>query len=151
MTNRRREIEMSGAEVAAFIAEQRTASLATIGPDGQPHLVAMWYGIVAGCIAFETVAKSQKVRNLRRDPRASVLIESGESYRTLQGISIEGAVEVVDDPSRSEYWATAQSVYERYTGPYSPDLRPQLESMMRKRVAVLVHPDRVRSWDHRKL
>jgi PPOX class probable F420-dependent enzyme len=142
---------MSDAEVEAFIAANRTATLATIGPDGRPHLVAMWYGIVDGCIAFETVSKSQKAINLRRDPRASLLIESGETYRTLQGVSIDGTVEVIDDETRPEYWATAQSVYERYTGPYSSELRPALEAMMRKRVAVLVRPDRIRSWDHRKL
>ncbi|MBI3689162.1 MAG: PPOX class F420-dependent oxidoreductase, partial [Mycolicibacterium aromaticivorans] len=82
-TNQRNQIVMSDAEVADFVARSRTGTMATIGPDGQPHLVAMWYGVLDGEIWVETKAKSQKAVNLRRDPRVSFLIEDGDTYDSL--------------------------------------------------------------------
>ena len=148
-TNQRSQIVMSDAEITDFIGRSRTATLATTGPDGAVHLVAMWYGIVDGELCFETKAKSQKVVNLRRNPRCSVLIEDGDTYDTLRGVAIEGTAEISDDPDLCH--RAGVSVWERYTGPYSEDLRPAIEQMMNKRVVVRVVPDRVRSWDHRKL
>jgi PPOX class probable F420-dependent enzyme len=145
----RSQIEMSEEEIAAFIASQRTANLATIGATGQPHVVAMWFGVIDGVLWFETKAKAQKAVNLRRDPRATVLIEDGLTYDTLRGVSLEGRAEVIDDPDA--LWAVGVSVWERYTGPYTEDLRPFVEAMLRKRVAVRFDATRTRSWDHRKL
>jgi PPOX class probable F420-dependent enzyme len=147
--NQRSQIEMSEEEIAAFIASQRTANLATIGATGQPHVVAMWFGLIDGVLWFETKAKAQKAVNLRRDPRATVLIEDGLTYDTLRGVSLEGRAEVIDDPDA--LWAVGVSVWERYTGPYTEDLRPFVEAMLRKRVAVRFDVTRTRSWDHRKL
>jgi PPOX class probable F420-dependent enzyme len=147
--NQRSQIEMSEEEIAAFIASQRTANLATIGVTGQPHVVAMWFGVIDGVLWFETKAKAQKAVNLRRDPRATVLIEDGLTYDTLRGVSLEGRAEVIDDPDA--LWAVGVSVWERYTGPYTEDLRPFVEAMLRKRVAVRFDVTRTRSWDHRKL
>jgi PPOX class probable F420-dependent enzyme len=147
--NQRSQIEMSEEEIAAFIASQRTANLATIGATGQPHVVAMWFGVIDGVLWFETKAKAQKAVNLRRDPRATVLIEDGLTYDTLRGVSLEGRAEVIDDPDA--LWAVGVSVWERYTGPYTEDLRPFVEAMLRKRVAVRFDVTRTRSWDHRKL
>lgn len=149
--NRRAQIQMSEEETRAFLERSRTATMATMGPDGVPHLVAMWYGLIDGTIYFETKAKSQKAVNLRRDPRIAVMVESGDTYDQLRGVSIEGSAHLIDDTTSEEYWAAAVSVFERYNGAYTDELRPHLDSMMNKRVVVRIDPIRTRSWDHRKL
>ncbi|MGZ4676178.1 MAG: PPOX class F420-dependent oxidoreductase [Acidimicrobiia bacterium] len=150
-TNQRTQIQMSDAEVSAFLERSRTATMATIGADGLPHLVAMWYGLVDGKIYFETKAKSQKAVNLRRDPRIVVMVEAGDTYDQLRGVSIEGTTHLIEDTTSDEYWAAAVSVFERYNGPYSEEMKPFVDVMMNKRVVVRVDPTRSRSWDHRKL
>ncbi|GAA2388353.1 PPOX class F420-dependent oxidoreductase [Gordonia cholesterolivorans] len=146
--NQRAAIVMSDDEIEEFINRHRVATLGTHGKDAI-HLTAMWYGVIDGEIWFETKAKSQKVVNLRRDPHATVLIEDGDTYDILRGVSIEGTVEVYDDAESC--LKVGISVWERYTGPYSDDLQPAVEAMMHKRVAVRLVPSRIRSWDHRKL
>ncbi|ORI12309.1 PPOX class F420-dependent enzyme [Rhodococcus sp. 1163] len=148
-TNQRAQITMTDVEIATFIDRSRVATLATIGADGQPHLVAMWYGVIDGEVWFETKAKSQKAVNIRRDSRITVLVEDGNTYDTLRGVSFEGTAEILDDPESIS--AVGISVWERYTGPYSEQVRPMVEQMMKKRIAVRVVVDRTRSWDHRKL
>lgn len=148
-TNQRAQITMTDVEIATFIDRSRVATLATIGADGQPHLVAMWYGVIDGEVWFETKAKSQKAVNIRRDSRITILVEDGNTYDTLRGVSFEGAAEILDDPESIS--AVGISVWERYTGPYSEQVRPMVEQMMKKRIAVRVVVDRTRSWDHRKL
>ncbi|MGV9672161.1 MULTISPECIES: PPOX class F420-dependent oxidoreductase [unclassified Gordonia (in: high G+C Gram-positive bacteria)] len=148
-TNQRQQIVMSEDEITDFIARSRTATLATTGPQGQIHLVAMWYGVVDGEIWFETKAKSQKAVNLRRTPACSVMIEDGDTYDTLRGIAIEGTAEILDGPDSC--LKVGISVWERYTAPYTEESKPFVEQMMNKRVAVRFIPNRTRSWDHRKL
>ena len=148
-TNQRAQIVVSDEEIAEFVASGRTGTLATIGADGQPHLIAMWYGVVDGEIWFETKAKSQKAVNLRRDPRMSFLIEDGITYDTLRGVSFEGVGEIVDDPE--SLFRVGVSIWERYNGPYTEELRPTVEMMMNKRVGVRLQVKRTRSWDHSKL
>lgn len=148
-TNQRGSIVMSDQEVAEFITQQRTATLATFGRDGQAHLVGMWYGVLDGVIWFETKGKSQKVKNLLRDPRASVLIETGLTYDSLRGVAMEGSCAIVDDPD--VLWSVGVSVWERYNGPYSEEVKPLVEFMLNKRVAVRFDIERQRTWDHRKL
>ncbi|WP_410673755.1 pyridoxamine 5'-phosphate oxidase family protein [Amycolatopsis sp. cmx-4-68] len=147
--NQREQIAMSAAEITAFLAEQRVATLATIAPSGQPHLVAMWYAVLDGVLWFETKAKSQKAANLRRDGRVTVLVETGDTYDALRGVALEGRATIVDDPGA--LWAVGVGVWERYNGPYSEEVRPMVEFMLAKRVAVRVDAERTRSWDHRKL
>jgi PPOX class probable F420-dependent enzyme len=147
--NQRAQIVLTDEEIAGLLAGTRTATMASIGPTGQPHLVAMWFAVIDGAICFETKAKSQKAVNLRRDPRISCLVEDGATYEELRGVSIEGRAEVSDDPDL--LWRIGVNIWERYYGPYSDDLKPMVEVMLNKRVAVRVHPDRIRSWDHRKL
>jgi PPOX class probable F420-dependent enzyme len=149
--NQRAQIRMTEDEVTSFLEQGRTATVATIGPGGFAHLVAMWYGLVGGRVCFETKVKSQKVANLRRDPRISCSVEAGESYDQLRGVAIEGTATIIGDTSSEEYWAAAVSVFERYQGPYTEELRPLVEQMMNKRVVIRVDPVRVRTWDHRKL
>ena len=145
----RTHIVMSDAEIADFVATSRTGTLATVGPGGQPHLVAMWYGVIDGEIWLETKEKSQKVVNLRRDPTVSFLIEDGMTYDSLRGVSFEGVAAIHHDPDT--IFAVGVSVWERYNGPYTEDLRPAVDMMMNKRVAVRIVARRTRSWDHHKL
>jgi PPOX class probable F420-dependent enzyme len=149
--NQRGQIVMSDEEVTAFVEQSRTVTMATNGPTGHPHLVAMWYGVIDGKIYFETKAKSQKVQNLKRDPKITCMIESGITYDQLRGVAIEGTAHIIDDTEDDEYWAAAVSVFERYNGAYTDEMKPIVEMMMNKRVIVRVDPERVRSWDHRKL
>lgn len=148
--NERAKIVMSDDEIAGFVERSRTATLATVLPSGRPHLVAMWYAVLDGEIWFETKAKSQKAVNLRRDPTVTVLIEDGLTYNTLRGVSIDGRAEIVDDDPDT-LLRVGISVWERYTGPYSEDMKPFVDQMMHNRIAVRVVPERTRSWDHRKL
>jgi PPOX class probable F420-dependent enzyme len=140
---------MSSEEIDQFLREQRVATLATLGPSGRPHLAAMWYAVVDGEVWFETKSKSQKAVNLGRDDRITVLVEAGHTYDTLRGVSLEGRGVIVSDPDA--LWAVGVSMWERYNGPYDEDLRPAVEIMISKRIAVRVVVERVRSWDHRKL
>jgi PPOX class probable F420-dependent enzyme len=148
-TNQRSQITMTDDEVATFIEQQRVANMATLGPDGTPHLVAMWYAVLDGDIWFETKARSQKAVNLRRDPRITCLMEAGHTYDQLRGVSIEGRGEIVEDPDR--LFEVGISVWERYNGPYSEEVRPLVEFMLNKRIAVRIEAERIRTWDHRKL
>lgn len=147
--NQRSQIVMSDAEIDEFVTRSRTATLATTGRDGQIHLVAMWYGVIDGEIWFETKSKSQKAVNLRRNQRCSVMIEDGDTYDTLRGVALEGRAEILDDPEACH--RIGVSVWERYTGPYTDEMKPFVEQMMHKRVAVRFVAERTRSWDHRKL
>ena len=93
MPKRRDSIQMSDEEIWKFIEEQKSLQVATLGKDGMPHLTTLWFALVDGEIVFETFTKSQKVVNLRRDPRISVLLEDGEEYNKLRGVSIQGRAE----------------------------------------------------------
>jgi len=148
-TNQRAQIQMTDEEIDAFVASRRTAILGTLGKDGQPHLVAMWFGWIDGVMWFETKAKSQKAVNLRRDPRVTVLLEDGLTYDTLRGVALEGTAEIVEDPDA--LWRLGVDVWERYNGPYTDEVKPLLEMMLNNRIAVRVDVTRTRSWDHRKL
>ncbi|MEV0245877.1 PPOX class F420-dependent oxidoreductase [Nocardia sp. NPDC050712] len=147
--NQRAQITMSETEIAEFLQRSRVATLATISAHGTPHLTAMWYALIDGEIWFETKAKSQKAVNLRRNPHVTVMIEAGDTYDQLRGVSFEGTAEIVDDADK--LFAVGISVWERYSGPYSEEMRPFVEQMLHKRVAVRIVPGRTRSWDHRKL
>ncbi|WP_280452559.1 pyridoxamine 5'-phosphate oxidase family protein [Nocardia cyriacigeorgica] len=153
--NQRSQIVMSDSEITDFLTRSRVATLATLGANGAPHLTAMWYALIDATdgglpeLWFETKAKSQKAVNMRRDPRVTCMVEAGQTYDTLRGVSIEGRAEIIDDPEK--LFAVGVSVWERYTGPYSEEMRPFVETMLNKRVAVRVVADRIRSWDHRKL
>ena len=148
-TNERSKIAMTDEEIAAYVERSRTATMATNGPTGTPHVIAMWYAVIDGQIWFETKARSQKVQNLKRDPRITCLIEDGLTYDVLRGVSIEGRATIVEDPD--DIWKVGVSVWERYSGPYTEEVKPLVEFMLNKRIAVRVDVDRIRSWDHRKL
>jgi PPOX class probable F420-dependent enzyme len=147
--NQRDLIKMTPAEVEAFLLERRSMTMSTISSDGSIHSVAMWYGFLEGAVAFETKGKAQKVQNLRRDPRLTCLVEAGDSYDELRGVSLVGTGEIIDDPDRM--WELGVSVFERYNAPYTDEMKPFVETMLRKRVVVKLHVDKTVTWDHRKL
>ena len=92
--NQRNLIKMTPDEVDAFLAERRSMTMSTISGDGSIHSVAMWYGFLEGAVAFETKTKAQKVVNLRRDPRLTCLVEAGETYDQLRGVTLIGRGEI---------------------------------------------------------
>lgn len=145
----RAQIVMSDAEVDAFLSAQRNATVGTLGPTGRIHLVGMWFAWFDGHVWLETKPKSQKVVNLRRDPRMSFLVEAGQTYDALRGVALEGEGAVIDDAALLE--RVCLELFERYQGPYTPELRPFLDLMMHNRVVVRLDITRTRTWDHRKL
>ena len=148
-TKQRDVIRMTRQEVDEFLLGRHTMSLATINHDATVHLVAMWYGFLEGCVAIETKTKSQKVRNLRRDPRMTCMVEEGDHYEELRGVELVGTAEIVEEPERM--WEMGVNLFERYQGTYTEEMRPYVEAMLHKRVVVKLHTDRIVSWDHRKL
>jgi PPOX class probable F420-dependent enzyme len=142
-------IKMTDAEIEEFLAGRHSMSMATILHDGTIHLVAMWYGFLEGAVAFETKAKSQKVANLRRDPRMTVMVETGDTYESLKGVELVGRAEIVEDPDRM--FELGKSVFSRYMAPYDDSMKAAVDFMLNKRVVVKLHVDRVVSWDHAKL
>ena len=149
MANQRSQVVMTDDEVAAFLEQQRSSTLGTYGPQGQIHLVGMWYAVLDGAIWFETKKKAQKTLNLRRDPRCSFLVETGHTYDQLRGVAIEGTAGIVED--EAVVWGVCVAIFERYHAPYSEEMRPVVELMAHNRAAIRLDPGRTRSWDHRKL
>ena len=141
---------MSDDEVWAFLDEVRHLQVATLGRDGSPHLMTLWFALADRALVFPSYTRSQKVVNLRRDPRIAVLAEAGSTYGELRGVSINGRAELVDgDPRRIDLACLVERRYR--PAPSEAALRERAERGSRKRTMVLVHPERVRSWDHRKL
>jgi PPOX class probable F420-dependent enzyme len=150
MASKRDLIRMTDAEIESFVDGQRTLQVASINKDGTPHLVAMWFAKVGGRLAFWTYAKSQKVLNLRRDPRLTVMLESGTKYEELKGVTVYGTARIIED--KDAVLRFGEAVYERYWGPIDSGLvRDGVHAMGAKRVLIIVEPDRVVSWDHAKL
>lgn len=145
----RDQIVMSEAEVDEFLSAQRSATVGTLGPQGQIHLVGMWYAWFDGHVWLETKPKSQKVVNLRRNPTMSFLVEAGHTYDSLRGVALEGEGVLIDDEELLE--KVCLDMFERYNGPYEPELRPFLEVMMHNRIVIRLDITRARTWDHRKL
>ncbi len=147
---------MTPGEVEAFMAEQRTLQVATIGNDGFPHVAPMWFVVEDGKFVFRSFTKSQKIVNLQRNPKLTVLLEDGSDYAELRGLMVKGTARLIDD--RAEVLRIYGQVSVRYTmpGTEADDLAPDaLEAMFGgyadKNTAVVVEPEQVLSWDHRKL
>jgi PPOX class probable F420-dependent enzyme len=145
---------MTDEEVASFLLEQRVVTCASAGPDGRPHLMPLWFVPDDGTLLAWTYAASQKAVNLRRDPRATLQIESGESYEELRGVMFEADAELIEAPA--EVAAVGLRLALRYApGDLSADAPPELRDFVaaqaRKRVALRFRPTRTVSWDHRKL
>ena len=152
----RKDITMSPDEVRAFLEQGQTLQVASLHRDGRPHLVPMWYVVEDGKVVFRSFTRSQKIVNLRRDPRLSVLVERGEAYAELQGVMIEGLARLVDDPPYVLALYGKMAAKYAMVGPEPKALSPEeLEVAFgrhaAKNTAVVVEPSRVTSWDHTKL
>jgi PPOX class probable F420-dependent enzyme len=145
----RDRVAMTAQEATALLTESHKLQLATINRDGTPHLVTMFYVMLGGRIAFWTYRASQKARNLARDPRLTCLVETGDEYFDLRGVQVVGRVEAVEDP------AGVLEIGRRIAGVMAGMPADQLEDYVahtaRKRVGFFVEPQRIISWDHRKL
>lgn len=153
MPNGRTAIELSEAEQEELLRHARILQVASINADGRPHLVPMWFEIDDdGLIVFTTYGTSQKVVNLERDPRVTVLAETGDAYNELRGVSIDGRAEVVRDPHvTTRALAIVGAKYNDRPRPAAPAEAPEPPPVAYKRVTIRIHPERVRTWDHRKL
>jgi PPOX class probable F420-dependent enzyme len=148
MPSRRDQIKMSDEEVHAFLAEQMVMQVATLGPRGWPHVVSLWYVPDGDELAGWTYAKSQKAKNLERDPRATVAVEDGVEYQELRGVMLECDVELERDIDRVT--VVAEALVDRYGGG-SAEMKELFRAQAPKRVGLRFKPKRVVSWDHRKL
>lgn len=155
MPSRRDQIRMTAAELREFLDEQRIVQVATVGLNGRPHLVPLWYVVEEQdgdpVLRGWTFAKSQKAKNLERDPRATISIDDGVQYQDLRGVMMECDVEVEHDPEAVVPYGMA--LFERYGpgGELAPQVRDMVLAQAQKRVGLRFVPTRVVTWDHRKL
>ena len=148
----RDEIVLSEDEQRELLEGERIVVVASLAPGGWPHLMPLWYVPRDGEVWIYTYAKSQKVRNLERDPRATLLIETGHEYGELRGVMIEAEAEIHREADT--VFEIAKALTLRYADgleSVESDAAEALRQQARKRVAVRFEPSRVRSWDHRKL
>lgn len=150
MPSRRGAIALTEAEQQQFVEDGWTLQVASIGPKGYPHLVAMWYVVIDGRVHFTTFGKSQKVLNLRRNSKITAMLESGKGYSELKGWVIEGEGEVIEDTA---FTAKVMAlVGKKYNGIPVPTETPEAAlKVASKRVVVRINPIDQYSWDHAKL
>lgn len=152
MPSRRDLISMTPAEVHAYLAGRRRIILVSNGPDGLPHPMPMNYALdERGRVLITTFRKSQKVRNLERDPRAALLAESGERYAELKSVVLYCDVEIIDDPALVGTLMRGINADEKSAGSISAEMGDQMRASLAKRVVLRFAPFRVISWDHGKL
>jgi PPOX class probable F420-dependent enzyme len=142
--NRRRQIRLTEEELAGFLRDNGKAALATIDPDGFPHVVAMGYFFEDGRFYMTSYAKAQKVLNIRRNPKVGLMIETGEAYAELRGVMVRGTCEVIDDTE------TVRAAMQRRRGSGARAPSSGVDSAP-KRVLLKVTPTKIVSWDHAKL
>jgi PPOX class probable F420-dependent enzyme len=145
----RDRLRMSEEEVLALLDECGRAQVATFNPDGSAHLVPLSLMQFDGRLAFWTDPASQKVKNLRRDPRITCLIETGNRFDEFRAVQITGRAAVVDDLDTSV--RAGEALFARHIGPLGDDMKAYVAGLAPNRVVIVVEPERVVSWDHRKL
>ena len=152
MPSRRDQIKLSEEQQRELVDSERIAVISSLGPRGWPHVMPLWYVPRDGEIWIWTYAKSQKVKNLERDPRATLLIETGVAYGELRGVQIEAEAEIIRDLDRIVDYAKEMTVrYSEGIQSVEGDAEAALREQAPKRVAIHFHPKRVASWDHSKL
>jgi PPOX class probable F420-dependent enzyme len=150
--SRRDQITLTAAEQAELLDQRRVVIVSSRGPRGWPHSMPMWFTVRDGEIWIWTYGKSQKVRNLERDPRATLLIETGDAYQELRGIQIEAEAEIIRDRERVlEFGKELTRRYSDGGDQLDEDGVAAIEAQARKRVAIHFRSVRSVSWDHRKL
>ena len=140
---------MTPDEVAAFLAEERTVICATHGKDGFAHLMPLWFVVRDDELWSWTFAKSQKVRNLERDPRATLQVEAGGEYHELRGVMLKADVTIHRDTD--DVMALGLELFRRYSGELTDDVRAMVSAQAPKRVALQFSERSRATWDHRKL
>jgi PPOX class probable F420-dependent enzyme len=151
MASGRNAVALTDEEYADFLAANMKVQVATIGPEGEPHLTTLFYVVEDGKIAFWTYGRSQKIVNLRRDPRITCLIEDGEDYFELRGATITGTARLVEDyEDIKALGAKVATVMAAGVdlGEFGEEI---VAKQALKRVGVIVEPDKVATWDHRKM
>lgn len=148
MPNVRDQIRLSDDEIRDYVANAKTLIMGTLNHDGWPHLVPMWFSVLDGLVHMHTYRSSQKVKNLERDARGSILVEDGTDYDKLRGVFSRGRFEIVDDQELCYRIAVASA--KKYQGLDEDTAGAALRYYIRKRVALVFHPEKVSSWDHRK-
>ena len=151
MASLRDQIKMSDAELARFLDEERVLTCATLGPNGRPHLMPLWYVRDGLTLLTWTYGASQKVKNLERDPRATVQVEAGrDRYGELRGAMLECDVTIEREPARIA--EVGLRLMQRYAGADAgPEARERVAKQGKKRVILRLTPTLIVSWDHRKL
>jgi PPOX class probable F420-dependent enzyme len=150
--SRRDQIKLTDEEQRELLDAERVVTVASHGPRGWPHLMPLWYVVRSGRIWIWTYAKSQKVRNLERDPRATVLVETGREYGELRGAMIEAEAEIHRDFETVIGFAEELTLrYAEGIASIEGDAKAALEAQAPKRVAIHFKSLRVATWDHRKL
>jgi PPOX class probable F420-dependent enzyme len=149
LPSRRSQIELSSEELGAFLAEKMVMQCATNGPRGLPHMVPLWFVGDASELRGWTYAKSQKARNLEREPRATLGLEDGVQYQELRGVMFECDVQTARDPAAVEEFGL--ELFQRYAGELTVDIRAMVAKQAQKRVGLTFVPTRTVTWDHRKL
>jgi PPOX class probable F420-dependent enzyme len=156
----RKAIRMTSSEASEWLEKGNNCSLATIDRDGYPHVVAMAYGVDNGDIVMTSFAKAQKVINLRRNPHAAIMVESGKAYHTLKGVMVRGRAEISEDTDKvlevlslvSRRMARASGSRAQQKGEETNDpITQQARGLAAKRVVIRIHPEKWASWDHSKL
>jgi PPOX class probable F420-dependent enzyme len=152
MPSRRDQIKLTEAEQAELLDDERVVVVSSIGPRGWPHSMPMWFTVRDGEIWIWTFAKSQKVRNLERDSRATLLVEAGSEYTELRGVQIEAEAELIrDTPTVADFGKELTLRYAEGIQAIGDDAAAALEAQAAKRVAIRFIAKRTATWDHRKL
>ena len=152
MPSRRDQIKLTEAERAELLDAERIVVVSSLGPRGWPHSMPMWFVVREGEIWVWSFAKSQKVRNLERDPRATLLVEAGHEYTELRGLQIEAEAELIrETPRVAEFGKRLAIRYSEGIDSIEGDAAAALEAQAAKRVAIRFSPLRTATWDHRKL
>jgi PPOX class probable F420-dependent enzyme len=146
-TNRRQQIRLSPDEQAAFFRERKKAALATIDKDGFPHVVAMNYFARDGAFYMTSYGKAQKVVNIRRNPKVALMMEAGDEYAELRGVMIRGRCEILEDEASVRAAFETRAAAQANPSPVQPGARASAP----KRVVLKIVPEKIVSWDHRKL
>jgi PPOX class probable F420-dependent enzyme len=151
MASGRDAIKLTEEELEEFLASNMKVQVATNGPDGHPHLTTLFYVMVDGQMFFWTYGKSQKIQNLRRDPRVTCLVEDGTDYFELRGATIFGKARLIEDYDQLvDLGGRVATVMAN--GEDLGDFGDQIVAQQaRKRVGVIVEPDKIATWDHRKM
>jgi PPOX class probable F420-dependent enzyme len=152
LPSRRDQITLTPDEQAELLDSERVVVVSSLGPRGWPHSMPMWFVVRDGEIWVWTYAKSQKVKNLERDPRATLLIETGHEYTELRGVQIEAEAELIRDPDQVFEYAKEMTVrYSEGIESVEGDAAAALQAQAPKRVAIRFEAKRTATWDHRKL